>query len=480
MILGILAKISRVGPERVYPVICSIVAVLSVFTIYTFTKFIIKDSRLCAISACFYIVYTCLAQPPLIKNFFEIIYTGFAGYPGEMLGFILYPVLVILLTKYILDGEKAYLYSSVLMAFPLITVHAQFFLYLAILIGALFLACLFKRPVKKYIGRFLSVSLPLILLSLLLYAVKHTSNIHLADHWFVVPFNDPYIVKHDYLVFNRHLYMLNIFNLLDKHRMIFIFSYASLFILLTPVLKKFVKTENLFMVSAVILAPLLLIYNPLLVPVLVKAITWVLPRRINYFNNEMLFYTLLFAFVALLFELLTLLLGRLYKKKILVVHESCTVVLVIILVLGLYGNKHVKDSFWSAVSSKENYLDITAIPNDSLYIFLNTKLPKESIVCSDYDTSYLVGAYTSHFVVSVDKARMGVPEAELDKRSADNIEIMKLSMQPAELRSYLTRYRVDFLVFNKKDKGYENWSRYDKIIHKIFENKDYVVFKVVS
>lgn len=319
--------------------------------------------------------------------------------------------------------------------------------------------------------RTIKISVYIAIIVLFLTLIRYNSNIYLSSDSFKI--DGSAATRGDYLFLNDHFYILNPVILLSSGGIIFSLTFLSLIILFIFKFKESLDYSILVMFSGIIIVPLFLIYNPLIVPFLVKIMTWILPRRINYNPNFLIFFTILFSSISFFIAKFLKKIKLFQNKKIIL--DVIPLFFIIFLIVLLLGIKDLREGVLTAINAKEGYLNIVEIPKNNLFNYLNTKIPKESIICSDPSTSYLVGAYTSHYVASFHLTRMGVSYEEAAKRAYDNDRIMGLSLFLEDLIKISDRYRCNYIVFNKKDHLPDETKEYQPIFENIFESENYFI-----
>lgn len=440
LMLAVFSRISHLDITQIYVMTVVLLSVVAVLAFYLVVKTLLASKLLSLLATIAYVFYLFVVYTYQVSGVFTVLYPTFMPYPGEMLRFIIFPVMFAVLVKYIVSGHKPFLLALALLAVALVTVHLQFLIYVALTLGSigLLLLILIKRY-KQHFFRAVIASLVIGGASLVFFLPKVLfANSAVASSYMELPFwLNPDVVQKDYLFVTKDLYLLNFSGLFARTGVHFLLSLLVLPLIFLPQLK--VDRLKAVLFSSVVVL-LFIIYNPLVVPLLVKTISWVVPRRIAAFSHWAIYFSVSFAVFALLVTYpLTI-----WKKndKLALLPLAITIVLAVLIAsLPVFATPVAK-----AVNNGGHYANITELREEGLFRFLNTQVEPESVIAADLGTSYLIAALTGQYVIAVTPNRMGVGGEAALVRFMDALNISSLNLPLEELKKTMSKYGSKYIV----------------------------------
>lgn len=470
LVLALTSWFARVPPEITYVAASAIVGVGSVLVVYVLARAILGDRPRAVFCVAIYVAYITIVYTWIIAPVLPVMYMAFGPYPGEVLRFLPYTLLLVLLVETVSsedarpDGASAALITA-----ALVTIHGQYLLYLAVSLFSLFVAALFARRRIARLKRYARIAVPISAVAAVFLVLRAGLASRIADHWFVLPYDtNPFVVQHDYLVITPSLYMLNPTALIAPSGVIFAVGIFGGIAMLAGTWAR-VDRQRLAYALALLVVPIVIVWNPIVIPVLVHLVTWVLPRRIDFFSNLLVFAGVGFAFLVA--ALLTLV-----RRAVPAANSRAMTLLVIITAAGLaLASSTLRDPIATALVPRPGAIDITAERHDELISYF-AALPNSVVVCADTNTSYLLGAFTVHHVVSVDETRMGVSDAEAARRIADNQALLSGTLDVSAFRTLADRYGVQYLVLPQDSPAPANILALG-LVNVAFKTQDSVVLK---
>jgi hypothetical protein len=442
LLLALTSWFARVPPEITYVAASAIVAVASILVVYVLARAILGDRPRAVLSAAIYVAYITVVYTWIIVPVLPVMYMAFGPYPGEVLRFLPYTLLLLLLIEAVSSDDAGINgASAALITAALVTIHGQYLLYLAVSLFALFVAALFARQRIARLKRYARIAVPISAAVVVFLVLRAGLGSRIADRWFVLPYDtNPFVVQHDYLVLTPNLYMLNPTALIAPSGVILVAGIIGGIAMLAGTWAG-VDRRRLAYALALLVVPVAIVWNPIVIPVLVRLVTWVLPRRIDFFSNLLVFAGVAFAFLVA--ALMTLV-----RRALPAADGRAMTLLVILAATGLaLASSTFREPIATALVPRPGAIDITAERHDELISYFNA-LPDPVVVCADTNTSYLLGAFTKHHVVSVDETRMGVSDAEAAQRVADNQALLSGTLSAFAFRNLADRYGVQYLVLS--------------------------------
>jgi hypothetical protein len=196
------------------------------------------------------------------------------------------------------------------------------------------------------------------------------------------------------------------------------------------------RKESHAFITAATAGPLLLIFNPVLLPIASKVLSylaWRLMWAVPY----------AFSLGVFLTELPSSLRAQTAKVKVL------SVIAVLVVVWALAGATAERIGFYrdAVVREEGDFTENMAYMADRL-ARLDRDLEGRRVVLSDPVTAYAVSAFTRHFVTAIPVAHSAPTDSFPVSRVRDALDVLNPGVSLAKTQEILTKYQVDFVVVN--------------------------------
>lgn len=440
LLLALSSWSAHVPIEISYVAASALVAVGSVLIVYVLGRVMLGDRARAVLTATIYVMYMTIAYTWIIVPVLPVMYMAFGAYPGELLRFLPYTLLLVLMIEVAAGAFiRGPAIGAALITAALVTIHGQYLLYVAVSGYALFVAALFMRDRVSRLRRYALAAIPMGIVGMGFVLLRAGLGVQNAAHWYTLPYDEnPYVVQHDYLVLRPNLFTLNPTAFIAPAGVIYGIAIAGAVAILIGGWAG-IRRAHVAYALVLLLVPFTIMYNPIVIPLLVRIFTWILPRRLDFFPNLLVFVALAGAFIT---AVLTALFRRYLPR---VESRAATWAVIVGAAVVMLASPTVRDPLVTALGPRADAIDITAERHDDLIAYFDTQ-PGPVVVCADLSTSYLIGAFTSQRVIAVDSTRMGVSDEESAQRLADNQAMLSGTLTAQAFRALAGRYGVEYVV----------------------------------
>jgi hypothetical protein len=371
-----------------------------------------------------------------------------APYPDQIARHLLLFVGLLLFINFVNSKKQRDLFLTVLVAATLATIHLYSWVHFLIAVGAfsavsaLFLPFETIKNGLKVIGSVLLVSAPYLAIKLQTAAA-------------VV---EPESVMRSFKTIFDGFYIVNPL-LLDK------IFYASILILAYLVFKYRKDLKNkpwLIFLASNALAGIFIIFNPFLIPILAKLISFTYTKRLLY-----LVYSELALAAFLVFEILPFI----NKSEI---FRKLKMIFLIPILIGIVS---------IPLNFMANGIDTT---NDSgtanLMRYIKANLPEKSVFASGLWLGIRIPAYTNNYIVMGDPTHI-TWNVDKDQRLEDTAKIFSAQTSIEDTVKLLDKYGVSYVVVSLEPKKQDVEIDVEKFANQkefeeIYRNDDYRVYSL--
>lgn len=462
-----LAKLDSVIVWTFLPAILTPVILLS---FYLFAKVLFKSEMAALISLILFIFYYGISERMYI----------FRTSPYNMIvtNFIILPVALTLVFKYLNDNRIKYLIIVCFLSFVISTIHLfGFLLFLLSLFSYYLFHLIFRKNTSERINilKIILVSLIFIYpyLILRLPTIKIINSYYLQDSFPEMP--------HLVVWLNEALCYINPNFLAAPHyhtsypfypRMFYIVSFY-----LPPFLLIYAKKNNcaLFLLSNILIVPFISL-NPVLVPLLAKVITFTLVVNLS----QLMPFLLVLGFIS--YQILNYLNNFLFFKK------NSFYFLIFILILGLFNPLTIEKFITICRERTSGFRSYYKNPNSSLDAieFIRKNIHKTSVFLCDEQFSLFISAFTKHYVMVTHPGHASAATVDQLEREEGAKKVLHQDNIHKTV-SILKKYDVKYVVLNL-DSGQVNpmskvlskFISYPKVFKKIYDRNGIIIFEVIN
>jgi len=465
ILVALIVKISKIDIVRVWSFLPGILTPLSLLAIYMFAKILFKDRKTAFLSAFSYFSIFIISQGYLAKGkipWHAIIYTS------PMATYILLPIMLWSMWKYIYSRDNRLLLLGGILGFTLAVFHIFYFL-LFFLSGFSFLVFyyLFKKqdiPIIRSLRKFLWVTF---LVGLPFLILRYFTSYGIIDlRWCT-----------DRVIFlSKNLFIIDFF----KHvpHTFFVFPAIIIFsIILTPLLLAWTKKDNsaIFLFSNMVV-PLLIVFNPFLASPLSRAIMSLYVARIM----RIMPYFLVFGFF--LTKLLNFTESKI-KCKISSVVVIC--VISILFIKGFNGIKYI------------NRFNLLSPCRKAASILKKDKIPTDTVIFSDPLTCYNLPVFVSCHVNAIPTHKTSAIKANQVQRIQDVKDVLNSTIGIPKTLAILKKYSAKYLIIMPKyfyllerlkyrdfDKGstsnfsIKKFEKHKEFFEKIYDENNIYIYRI--
>jgi len=343
--------------------------------------------------------------------------------------------------QYLRSNEKKYLYLFPVLSLATAFLHINYFGYLVLLAGLIFLFILIFRFKDKTLIKKALISFFLLLLPALPYVILIASKLY--------PIINP-LYNIMLVAGNRPVRMVFGFPIIDPFKVIFLSPVHCAAYLLMPLLIFLVKKKRYAVyLLALYLGPLLIIFNPFLLKLL---------QRFNpaldrvWRLNDILPYTQIVGLFLLLFVDKF---GNQFKKTVLARprrEKFLAIALMSIIVLTLFFYKSLNIAYFNGSTMGHEIRNTLFLKNAELMFFVRNTIPLGSVILMDNIISGIWPYYYSQYVISVNWGMDNhVPVNFNQYQRYNDVEnyLAQEKLNPWSF-DFMDKYGVNYILVDKK------------------------------
>ncbi len=354
------------------------------------------------------------------------------GYPSRV-AFQIYLTALFLFFAYLRSSKLKYLIAAAFLGYATVTVHIYYYFQLLLALFAFFVFLLiFKRRSKNAVIGTMKMAFLTLLFSIPILYLRYTLSYSTEN-----PYDSA--LRH-VVFFTENIYIVNPTQPWDRIGLAGLIAFLAV-----PFLYKYTKKHDgiAFLFASMVIVPLI-IFNPVVVPVLGNFLTIGLVRRI----------VLLAPYIAVLgffsYTAINSLSGdRRKAAKI----KSSAVLMLFSLMLIPYLVAFYQEFQPSAVRNEREHSAFRWI--DALD-FLEQNIKDSSVIISDPVTSYSIPAFTKHYIVAVPIGHSSPKDALNVQKVRDAMKILNPYIDIKNTVALLNQYKAGYVVLNE---------RFDRPIH---------------
>jgi len=220
--------------------------------------------------------------------------------------------------------------------------------------------------------------------------------------------------------------------------------------------------------SAVLIAPWIIIFNPLIVPWIVKVFNTSMPVFRMIKINTMLSYAILFGAMA---SILVLFLkdtkSRLGKFTVLLPFVA------VVLSIGIpFTLPNVSSAMAGVISNHGWYPSLLNLSNERIYQRLSQLEP--CMVATPLHESGYLSVFTPHYLIDRSYNQGSVSSI----RKADNEKIINFSVAPDEMRLLLDKYHCRLVIVRMDSSELSRFKAHTELFYEIMRGNNLMVFQV--
>lgn len=480
--LALLSNFSRVDPVQLWislPIILTLVIILS---FYAFVKTLFGNKNIALICSFLFMLYYGANQGMWIFRT--------STYNAGVTNFMLFPIALTFIFKYLRKDKIRYLFLSSLLGFTISTIHPYGFMtFLLSLASFYFFHLLFKRGTDGGIRlRILYVLLLTILLSasyiiLRLPTLKVVNPYYLQSSYSHKPFYVEMITQNLYYM-NPKILCAPQYYIRQPFipRAIYLFAFILTPLLLIHITK---SNKNIFLFSNMIIPPLIM-FNPILVPILSKFGGFATVDRMN----QLLPFLLVIGFYlyGMLFGIEKFLLQKAFKigQKNLKFYFSPTLCIIVLFITLFYPslNTEFRNLFKENIRFPKHLEEVSnRYISASQYIHDNITESSVFLIGADYRFSLFLCAYTKHYVVATHPGNASPATTDIDQSRREETvkDVLDSSVNFEDTMQLLQTYNVEYVVLDSSQiqpKVLSKLESYPEIFNLIFKKNGISIFKV--
>lgn len=450
-LLALLCQISGLKLSIVWHYLTPVLAFFLPFVIYSFVKSLTANRKL--------IIFSLLAFFT-ISVFFNALQFGSVYdtliYPNRIYLWFIFPISLGLFYKYLRLSNFKYFLFSILLAFSMIFVHQSGYLFYLLSLGGFFVIAFLKRN-QEY-KKALSAIFSLLIISLPIIFIKLQYNKDYIDG----ASQDIWQLKYQFIMLSESLFMFPLF----RHPFFELVILSFFVCVVLFFLKNQLISDNKYLVYAIISSitvPILIVYNPLLVPFLGEKISYVALVRML----RLPMYFLLFAY--LIFILFSVINNRFKSSKLFPITIFAILSIITYYVVLKKDLKSKNHEILESASIAQKYIK----PNT---IVLSDKLSSSDIVSFLDVKTVLIQFNGAVDLIDISGENKDVAKILVPKN--DNVEEKKSFEAYIEV---LEKYKVDYVFINKiKFSSTVNISQllsFNKNLNLVFEDDIYLIIE---
>ena len=330
---------------------------------------------------------------------------------------------------YIRTKRSVHLFTAAAASFVAISIHVSYIAILLFIVFVLWIMEHLQRGRRSAKGLLTETLLPLAG-SLVLVNLPYLLIRYVRDY---NPVNEIHTHPHGMLFFTDNLAIVNpiLFFLLSGHLMAV--ALFAVFILW----KESRDDRNLRSVLGLVASIYILVFNPLLVPIVMERITYLIARFSVAAPNMLIASYLMHLLIVDIFRR-----GNSLSRTRKVVGS---LVMLAILIPGLVYNI---DSFAYGGRGRRAYEEKSCLELNDLYSAINRNVEDGSVIASDPITSYSILAFTDQFVVCTYDQHSTPNDSTAVERIFDCRDLFLPNATCGERIGTLEKYDADYVIVN--------------------------------
>ncbi|MDD5130378.1 MAG: hypothetical protein PHS66_04955 [Candidatus Omnitrophica bacterium] len=444
---GLTARMANINVAWLYVLLAIIFTPLFFFSVYALLKNLFFDNFIALAGALLmigpWVSKMALGWGPGMGGF----YLQFLPHPGITGELILLPIFLGICFNYLRTDSVSSWGAAILLALAAMGLHPLFLVIMPLIVGTIFFFSLFFPQIK---GRKMIFFLFLAIFSLAAAIAYITVNpIH--QNWIGQGYGD-YCAAQSPSQMNHFLTMClklnkNLFAMHPKYFMHYVgfgglasFVVILIFLLKNTGLPVNKKRYFIWVFAGIFFGPCFIVFNPLIVPYLVKLLNSPIPIWYLGLSYEAFITACKFGAIAAIVVILIK-----NKRFVLNREKSEKILLSLILVFGIgwsLGRPSVVKLIYGFINRDRCFnISILDASKNKLYIELSNL--KQGVVAMPFEQAEYLAMTTPHYIIAA--SRMAI------ERRLDNEKLLNFSVSLKEMESLIKKYKCKYIVVSLDD-----------------------------
>lgn len=488
LVFGLTARAAHVDVTCLYVVLAAGLTALFILVFYSVLKFLLRDPRAAIIGALLGII-------PWFYNWtteWSLIFPIFLPYPGTLTGVILFPLLTIYALQMLVSGNKETWFAVVFLAVTAMGQHICFVIWVPFLIGVVSLAGLLwpdcRRDRLKALALMIGVCLSAVVIGYLtvsfplvgklkpesieesLHVWRRQGGIiwQLGRNWFAV---SPVCLLEQGWKDLLGLAVIVLFIRYGIRLLVRIRAQGGIAALTFSSQRQTAPMRLYAGVAAIILCTWGVVFNPILVPWLIRLLHSSIPVYRLEGINLVLSKALFFGAIACLISLP--LISSSWNKCRPLMWIIPLGMLLLIAAIPL-RSLILRTMLIESLDNRVWHPSILDLPNETLYRGLYRLPPGAVAVRTDFGE--ITAALTPHTVLAIKVDRMGDYRI-IGEHLSDNDKIVNFSIPPDVMRQLLAKHNCRYVIVPSGDPNIVRFEEHKTLFTEVLRTESYRVFE---
>jgi hypothetical protein len=418
--VAILSILTHVEPYKIWIYLPALILPIMLCGYFAFARELFRNNRIALIAlVLFFFCYGGI----------DTEFKRAVGYPSRV-AFLIYLTALFTVFTYIRGRNFKYLIASAFLGYAIGTVHVYYYFQFLLALFAFFVfMILFRRDCKDVILSTMKLGILTLLFSIPILYLRFTLSYSTEN-----PYDSA--LRH-VVFFTDNIYIVNPTQPWDRIGLAGLVAFLGV-----PFLYKYTRKHYgiAFLFATMIVVPLI-IFNPIVVPLLGKFLTIGLVRRIILLAP----YIAVLAFFA--YTAMTALGSLCGDRKKTVTIRSLAVLILFALMMVPYLFSFYRQHKPSTIEYERNHSALLWV--DALD-FLEEHIDEAGVIVSDPITSYSIPAFTKHYIVAVPIGHSSPKDALNVQKVRDAMKILNPYIDMKSTVALLNQYRAGYVVLNER------------------------------